>query len=149
MTPSLAGRASRALLPIALALAVTAGCGDDDDAASTNGEAVTSEALDGRAFVSTEVTGETLVEGTEIGMTFEDGGLSVNAGCNTIFGDYTIENGVLTAGPLGQTQIACEDDLQQQDAWIAALLEAGPAVTLTDDTLTLASDTTTVTLQES
>ena len=137
------------LLPIALVLA--AGCGDDgdDDAASTDGETVTSEALDGRDFVSTEVTGETLVDGTEISVSFEDGGLSVNAGCNTMGGDYTITDGTLTAGPLASTQMACEDDLQQQDAWIAALLEDGAALTLTGGTLTMASDTTTITLEES
>ena len=142
-------RAGRALLPVLLLVA--AGCGDDgdDDAASTDGEAATSEALDGRTFVSTEVTGETLVEGSEIRMTFEGSGLSVIAGCNTMGGDYTIEDGTLTAGPLASTQMACEDDLQAQDAWIAALLEAGSTVTLTDDTLTIASGSTTITMEES
>ena len=148
MSLTLAGRAGRGLLPLALIL--TAGCGDDeDDAASTEGEAVTSETLDGRTFVSTEVTGETLVEGSEIRMTFDGDQLSVNAGCNELGGGYTIEDGTLTAGPFRSTQMACEDALQQQDEWLTALLEGGPTVTLADDVLTISSDTTTVVLDES
>ena len=142
-------RVARALVPVALVVAAGCGDDDDDDAASTDGAAVSSEALDGRSFVSTEVTGETLVEGSDITVTFEGDRLSVNAGCNTINGGYAIEDGTLTAEPLAQTQMACEDDLQQQDQWVIALLEGEPSVSLADDVLTISSDTTTVTLDES
>ena len=80
-------------------------------------------------------------------MTFEGDGISANAGCNTMNGTYEVEDGVLDGGAVGQTQMACEDDLQQQDVWVAALLEGEPTVTLVDDTLTITSDSTTVTFQ--
>ncbi len=47
--------------------------------------------LDGREFVSTQVDGHDLVADSTIRISFEDGSLSINAGCNTMFGAYTVE----------------------------------------------------------
>ena len=152
----LAGMARRTrligLVVLLLGLLLAAACGDDDDDSSTSSTEsvdVSSDMLDGRNFESTDVSGETLVDGSTIAVTFDGDGLSANAGCNTMNGTYEVVDGVLTVGPLSQTQMACEDDLQQQDVWIAALLEAEPTVTLADDTLTIASDSTTVTFESS
>ena len=82
-------------------------------------------------------------------MSFDGDGISANAGCNTMNATYEVADGVLTVGPLAQTQMACEDDLQQQDVWVATLLEGEPTVTPSADTLTIASDSTTVTFQSS
>ena len=109
---------------------------------------MSSDMLDGRTFESTDVSGETLVDGTNVTVSFDGDGISANAGCNTMNGTYEVADGVLTVGPLAQTQMACEDALQQQDVWVATLLEGEPTVTLVDDTLTIASDSTTVTFQK-
>ena len=93
--------------------------------------------------------GEALVDGTEVSLTFEDGNLSVQAGCNNTNGGYTITDGRLEVSTLAQTQMACQDDLQSQDQWLAAFLEAGPTVTLDIDELTLASDDITMVAVES
>jgi heat shock protein HslJ len=148
MSTSVVRRISPVLLTCVVLLGAAA-CGDDDDTASTSGTEVTSDTLDGRTFVSTEVTGETLVDGSEVTVSFEGEGLSANAGCNTMNSNYTLENDILTAGPFAQTQMACADDLQQQDVWVSELLGGGPSVTLDGNTLTIASPDTTVTFEES
>ena len=129
-------------LMTAAMLMIAASCGDDDPAASD--EPVTPEILDGRTFLSTEVTGQTLVADTRITLRFEADTLSVVAGCNTITGVYTVASDELVVGTMAQTRMACEEDLMAQDAWIIDLLTGSPDITLADDVLTLASETTTV-----
>lgn len=88
-----------AAVPVLL-LSLTAGCsdGDGDDRsgnpsespseapASAMPDVVSVDLLDGTTYVSTNVTGHELVEGTEVQLSFEEGVMSVSAGCNTIFG---------------------------------------------------------------
>jgi heat shock protein HslJ len=111
------------LIPIVLALTTLSlsACGDDDDATPATAPPVTSDAtlpepggvdLDGREFLSTSVEGYTLVEGTTLRLSFSDGALSANAGCNTIFGGYTVDGGTLAVDTLGTTEMACETDLR-------------------------------------
>ena len=50
-----------------------------------------SDGLDGREFVSTQVDGYELVPDSTIRISFADGSVSVNAGCNTMFGGYTVD----------------------------------------------------------
>ena len=102
-------------LVLVLGSVLVAGCGDDDygsSAPSTESSEVSSDVLDGRTFESTDVSGETLVDGTTVTLTFEGDGLSANAGCNTMNATYEVADGVLTVGPLGQTLMACEDELR-------------------------------------
>ena len=60
-------------------------------------------------------------------------------------GEYSITDGVLEIGPMMSTEMACEEPLMSQDAWISAFLP-GATATLADDTLTLAKDGVTLTL---
>ena len=154
MTPP---RTSRALVATGfLAMVVLAGCGGDDDdsgddnpddsAAADDAAAPTADDLEGKTFVATEVEGGTIVDGSEIVVTFEDGAVIVNAGCNTQRGGYEITDGTLTVDPLVATMMACDEALMAQDQLMADLLSAGPTVALDGDELTIASSTTTVTL---
>jgi heat shock protein HslJ len=129
------------LMAVAL-LMIAASCGDDDTASSS--ETLTADSLDGKTFLSTDVTGQTLVADTRITMRFEGESLSAVAGCNTMTGGYTIEGDVLKVGALAQTRMACDEDLTAQDAWIVELLTGNPKATFADDVLTLATDATTV-----
>ena len=104
--------------------------------------------LDGRTFVSTEVTGQTLVPDTELTISFEDGRLAAVAGCNTMIGGYELDGDELVVDQLAQTLMACMGDLGEQDVWVAALLSGRPTVTLAGESLTLASDEVTVVLQD-
>jgi heat shock protein HslJ len=95
--------------------------------------------LDGRTFLSTEVTGHELIDGTVIQLGFADGSLSANAGCNQLFGGYRLDGDILAADALGQTEMACEDALMEQDTWLSGLLTGSPTVALDADELTLTS----------
>ena len=105
--------------------------------------------LDGRSFVATEVEGRDLVEGSTLRLTFEDGNVSAQAGCNTIFGGATWDDGTLTlVGELARTSMGCVDGLAEQDDWLAGLLSSGPAIELEGETLTLDDGATTITLEQ-
>ncbi len=127
-----------------IGLIVLSACGSDDDEALRDAPVT----LDGRTFVSTEVTGQTLVPETELTISFEDGRLAAVAGCNTMIGGYELDGDELIVDQLAQTLMACMGDLGEQDAWVAALLSGRPTVTLAGESLTLASDEVTVVLQD-
>ena len=103
--------------------------------------------FEGITFVATEVTGaHTIVPGSTITLTFERGALSARAGCNSMFGQYTITGGVLSAPQLASTMMACDDALMAQDAWLAAFLASSPSWTYQNGTLTLTNGTDTIAL---
>jgi heat shock protein HslJ len=139
------GTRTRAKLGAAvMTVAALAACGQED------GVSVGGSDLAGKTFVSTNATqdGEDgpLVAGSRITLTFTDQALSANAGCNTMGGGMRIDDGVLVLdGPMAQTEMACEQPLMDQDAWLATFLASGPAVALDDATLTLTSEGTVVT----
>ncbi len=109
------------------------------------GSLATSADLDGRTFLSTDVEGYTLAPGSQIQLTFEGVRLGVSAGCNQMGGEYSLTDGVLELGPMASTEMACEEPLMSQDAWIAAFLP-GALATIAEDSLTLARDGVTLTL---
>jgi heat shock protein HslJ len=127
----------------ALVAASLAACGDDAPAAPSASD------LEGRAFVATEIEDHTIVDGSEVVVSFEDGGVVVEAGCNTQRGEYEIDDaGVLAVGQLLSTMMACDDALMAQDALLAEILSAGPTVELDGEELVLRTDATTVTMTE-
>ena len=124
---------NRMLIASILAIAaLVAACGGGS---ATPGP--TAQTLDGRTFLSTKVDGPALVAGTVIRMTFKDGNVSVNAGCNTFGGQYRIDGDRLVVGPIITTEIGCQPNLAAQDQWIAGLI-GGATIGLDGNTLTLA-----------
>ena len=123
---------NRILIPTILALAtlVTA-CGGGS---ATPGP--TAQILDGRTFLSTKVDGPVLVAGTAIRLTFKDGNLSVNAGCNTFGGQYRIDGDHLVVGQIITTEIGCRQNLAAQDQWVGGLI-GGATIALDGNILTL------------
>ena len=95
-------------LPLVAATALAA-CGSDSAGSSTSdgltdstptdsveanvptSSSADSAGLDGREFVSTQVDGYEVVPDSVIRISFEDGSVSINAGCNTMFGAYTVD----------------------------------------------------------
>ncbi|HRW36562.1 MAG TPA: META domain-containing protein, partial [Aquihabitans sp.] len=123
--------------------------GSTTEPAPDGGAAPTADDLAGRTFTSASVEGYDLVADSAIRLSFDDGRLGVNAGCNQSAGAFTLEDGNLAwDGPAAATQMACPDDLMAQDAWLAGLLEQGMAATLADDELTLRSGTVTIVLSD-
>jgi heat shock protein HslJ len=102
--------------------------------------------LDGRTFVSKDIQGRTLVKSSSITLSFKNGQLGAQAGCNTMSGQYTIKaDGTLDIGQMATTEMGCEQSLMDQDAWFATFL-SGAKVTLADTTLTLSKGDITITL---
>jgi heat shock protein HslJ len=106
--------------------------------------------LAGRQFLSTGVTKDgapfALAGNSRIRLTFGDGQLSANAGCNTIGGNVTIDGNVLRFSGASMTEMGCQPALMAQDDWLVAFLGSGPVFVLNGNDLTLTSGTTVVTL---
>jgi heat shock protein HslJ len=77
-------------------------------------------------------------------LTFEDGNVSMNAGCNTYFGPVDLGGGTLSAPQLAGTMMACDEALMSQDEWLVAFLASGPTWTYADGTLELTDGTDTL-----
>lgn len=108
---------------------------------------VTVADLSGSTYLSTGATGHDLAPGSTIRLTFEDTRVSANAGCNQMNGEYEIVDGALKVGPMAMTEMACDQPLMDQDAWLAAFLD-GATVALDGTTLTLTKEGTTLTLED-
>ncbi|HET7689532.1 MAG TPA: META domain-containing protein [Nocardioidaceae bacterium] len=135
-------RSSIALLP---ALLILAACGEQTAVGGAGEPAAT---LDGRTFVGDQVDGHDLVPGSSLRLSFEDGNVGVNAGCNHLSGKARLDNGVLRVSHVGGTEMGCEPDLMDQDTWIADFLQSSPDVTVDDRTLALSKEGVTVTLTD-
>jgi heat shock protein HslJ len=103
--------------------------------------------LEGGTFTSVEVEGWTLVDGTQVELSFDADAIAAYAGCNRMRGGFAVDGDTLTVDTLASTMMACEEPLQRQDEWLTGLLESDPTVALADDVLTLRSDDTTVRLR--
>jgi heat shock protein HslJ len=93
--------------------------------------------LDGRTYLSTAIEGADLVPNSQVRLSFADGNLNANAGCNHLGGTYTIEGDRIRTAQMSTTEMACEEPLMRQDQWLAQFL--------TDVTFTQAADTLTLT----
>ena len=143
----------RAVMSLCIAMLMAlAACGYDSsgsDASSDAGPApVTGADLAGRTFVSTTVTGFDLIDGTEIRISFEEDHLSASAGCNTVGGAYTVENDLLSVSEPSATLVACDPQLMTQDDQLIGFLTDDPAISLSDDVLTLTGAEVTVEMQQ-
>lgn len=108
---------------------------------------ITADALDGRTFTSTEVTGHELVAGSTITLSFDGDQLGASAGCNQLGSTFEIDGATLSwTGTPRATMMACDEALMAQDTWLTELLTGGVEATLSGDDLTLSSDEVTVAL---
>ncbi len=115
-----------------------AGCDSGDSGAASEIVA----AIDGNTFVSTGVTvdGEdfTLTSPHAMEVTFgELSMLSATAGCNTMSGRYSINNGRLKVQNISTTLIGCEGLLQEQEYLLSKLLASSPFIVVDGDTVVL------------
>ena len=82
----------------------------------TPASGVSSASLAGKTFVSTSVTGHTLVAGSTVTLTFEGPILAASAGCNTMSAAYAADNSALRwTGSPRSTLIGCAPALAAQD----------------------------------
>jgi heat shock protein HslJ len=101
--------------------------------------------LDGRTFLSVSATTNgqphELVAGTQVRITFDDGRIGANAGCNQMSGGYEVDGATLVVDSLATTEMGCDPPRHAQDQWLAGLLTGRPTVTLAGDDLTLTTAT--------
>lgn len=131
---------------LAAVVVLAAGC-----AAVTDGGSAGGDPLDGRSFVSTRVLEDgserPLVPGTRIELSFSQGRLSARAGCNIMGAEYRLEGGRLRlVGSVGTTEMGCDPERHDQDAWLSAFLGSSPRVELEGPNLTLAAGDTEIQL---
>jgi heat shock protein HslJ len=85
-----------------------------------------------------------LVPGSRISMDFTEDSVSANAGCNTLSGPASVDDGELVVAELAATLMACEDPLAEQDTWLSSFLTSRPTIERQDDDLWLAHDDTVI-----
>ena len=123
---SMGRRGAGAALVLCVVMVLGA-CGDDE--AVPDGTDGVGGVVDGD-YIATAVTegGEprALIEGTTIRLRLDDGSLSARAGCNTIGGEFRIEDEVLRVDAVSMTEMGCGQALHDQDEWLAGFLSASP-----------------------
>ena len=109
-----------------------------------------SDSVGGRtwAMISLESPDATLTAPEGASVTFTDGSLSVATGCNTAFGEATVDGDTVTVGPLGSTRMACDADLMEWESAVLEFLDGELTFALDGDDLTLTKDDATMTLRE-
>ncbi len=100
----------------------------------------------GRTFLSTAVEGTPIPGGGPLTISFSEGRVAADAGCNKFSGMAELDDHVLRVSGLATTLMACEDDRRDADEWLSGLLNSQPNWRLDDARLTLHSPDRTVTL---
>lgn len=65
-----------------------------------------------------------------------DGRVNGSAGCNSYFASYDLGGGSLITGPIGSTQMWCEDLMDQESAFLQTL-QTATGLTVTENSLTI------------
>ena len=106
--------------------------------------------LTSRTFVATSLGDQKVIKGSTITVSFGDGKITVEPGCATLEGTATWDaDGLSVTGEgLASTPKACAHNLEQQDVWVQALLEAKPTFTLKGDTMEITDGFSSMTLTE-
>jgi heat shock protein HslJ len=124
-------------------------------AAGCSSEPTAGVDLTDRTFTTTEYTfdGELIgaAEGSVVSVTFTENGVSVNAGCNSMFGDADLTDGVisLTNDQMATTLMACSEPLIVQDQVLNELFSSTPTWSLDGSELTITGSRMSMVLTES
>lgn len=107
-------------------------------AACSGGSTGLGPALAGRSFTAdgsaVGAQHPPIVAGSTIAISFEEGSIAANAGCNHMGGPARFEGDTLVLPEgLAMTEMACAEDLMEQERWVADLLASRPSVTIPDD----------------
>lgn len=115
-------------------------CGDkSNDTASDDDTSVQADAysFQGMDFVLQSAEGFRLI-GDSMHLDFNADILEVSfgAGCNSHFGEYTVIDDVFEMTAMGGTEMACEMELMDQDAWLVEFFTSSPSIEHDGDILT-------------
>lgn len=108
--------------------------------------------LDGREFIvvnlAADGVAQPLVPGTQIRISFNDGQIGANAGCNHLGGSYSLDGGRLLVGDLAMTEMGCDPERHAQDERLANFLASEPLVRIEGDVLVLEGGSVVATLRD-
>lgn len=122
---------------------------ESDTTTSASAAASPADALWGRTFVSTEVTGPAIPGGGPLEVAFpERNGIAMSAGCNRGVTSVELAGGTVKTGAIATTMMACPGDVGGADKWMTDLFAAQPTWALDNDVLTLTTPDATVTLTD-
>jgi len=116
--------------------------GCDDVSTDKTDSKETDNSLDGKEFIATEIvqdgSAKDVVTDTTVSIRFNsNGSISASTGCNSLFGDYTIKNNVLSVFDIGSTLMGCDSERSEQEQLVQNLLTSSPEVLFDEDTITL------------
>ena len=92
--------------------------------ASCGGAADQSASLDGTSWILTAYNKNRPETGREPTISFEDGQVSGNTGCNHYGGDYEVDGDKLSFGAMFMTEMWCEDVADQESVYLELLGQA-------------------------
>ncbi|MFC6012382.1 META domain-containing protein [Nocardia lasii] len=102
----------------------------------------------GKTYISTAVDGDPIPGGGPLTLSFTDGRISANSGCNSASGSVDLSDHTIRTSPLAGTLMACPGDRGEADAWQHGFLESAPTWRLDGDELTLTGENSTVRLTD-
>jgi heat shock protein HslJ len=80
--------------------------------------------LTGTSWTLTEINGQRVLADSNPTLVFEADSAGGHGSCNSFGGDYEAENGKLTFDSIFSTMMYCEDTMEQETAYLAALQDA-------------------------
>ncbi|HMT03950.1 MAG TPA: META domain-containing protein [Solirubrobacterales bacterium] len=98
-------------------------------------------------FISVSIEGMELPENSRVRMNFEGRRIGMQIACNSIGGDFQLDNGRIKVRKLGTTLRACRGEAGEADEWIEAFMTAGPEAGMDGDRLVLTGPDATLILQ--
>ncbi len=98
-------------------------------------------ALTGTTWSLVDLDGEPAVVTDGVTVTFgDDGSINGFGGCNTLFGDYTVDGEALTVTGLAATRKFCDQAVMDREALVMAILTDAVSATIEDDELTVTAN---------
>jgi heat shock protein HslJ len=143
------GRTRLLFVTLAIGAAFALGaCGGSDDTAGGSGagategageasQVSTQESLDGRSFTATEARGADITPKSTLTVRFEGERVSVDAGCNSISGNYSLESDGEIQSFMITTMMGCPPAVQDLEVFATELFRQGAIATQSGDTLEL------------
>lgn len=114
---------------LSISLLLVSGCAGSPDSGTR---------IVGTTWHFTEIDGAPPLS-KEARLDFQKKSLDASVGCNSIDGDWRIEDDRLIAGPLVQTERYCAEPLWNQEKALNALLASAPVIVVEGDRMTLKS----------
>ncbi len=126
---------------LGLLIALCSSCSDEKTDPTADGSDAAEPFLS-MEFLLESSEGFAPVEGSTIRLSFGEGdrselGFALHGGCNSLLGDFTLADGVMSVSQLMMTEMACGGGLMEQDNWLVGFMTASPSYVYSDSRLTL------------